>query len=812
MSRNRLQRSIVRLCGAALMLFCAACKSESAPTVAASQPDAGVPEDVEITATASDTRFVSREHFIAAGEMQLSGEPLAEAMQRTLKNYSRDHIPVDLYFDTSVLSGGPWIDLTGYSTAIESYEYSKQPMNEVALEMGGGTSLVYGPLVNESGAHGMDAVNNLASRVALFAKRSNAYGRFSFPAGTYPTHNPRSGNYNPTGAGMPAQNPLGWPGIWPTTHVFEDFDPTIAPVGTAVLSCTITSDDDVGGSGNVGSSDYECDPTSMHLVDRAAQSNFTITPGADGFSGWKYGLWTLNYLQVMHDATEAGVSSVVASDLANVGADGNVVVGADDTGAATGSGTFLGSSDIEGFQAAMFIEEMDNRAEDWVRSFATSDGASLQGFASSRDALSYDYSAPLKWFPSEISVTESDDASGFPRPVFGVKNANSDLLDLIGLAMGYAEFYSLTDTNNVDVGGSQPAVAYFDGDPFAADNQLADGQASLHDRALAVMRVALVNIDRLHTDQGSGYLVDTVSFAGAVPTRGHSISTTSAAYSVIGLRTSLRALSSQLELYSNNTPDAAIVTTPLDALPIRYPTDFAQTFSRRMSEVMKAQIDLLYSHLTDASGRAYTGWDVAANAPVDRSDSLDAHTAAIRGLFAGYLATGETRYRDRAIAVFHRMESVFYDVGARVFTSTPGPMDDVEFTPLRFALLQSALRDVYELVASRPGGETLELDLESQLGRLNKLVLNGWNDRNENRVVDWPDECVHVVDSLPRGGLQMAERSLSGEIGCVQEQLQRNQVRTPTSDREHDCVPEVDDAKLPAALAKSITLHIVRSH
>ena len=30
-------------------------------------------------------------------------------------------------------------------------------------------------------------------------------------------------------------------------------------------------------------------------------------PGADGFSAWKYGLWVLNYLQVMHDSTEAAV-------------------------------------------------------------------------------------------------------------------------------------------------------------------------------------------------------------------------------------------------------------------------------------------------------------------------------------------------------------------------------------------------------------------------------------------------------------------------------------------------------------------------
>ena len=55
--------------------------------------------------------------------------------------------------------------------------------------------------------------------------------------------------------------------------------------------------------------------------------------------------------------------------------------------------------------------------------------------------------------------------------------------------------------------------------------------------------------------------------------------------------------------------------------------------------------------------------------------------------------------------------------------------------------------------------------LEERLGRLNKLVLNGWDDRNDDRMVEWPSECVNVVDRLPRGGLQMAERTLTGEIG-----------------------------------------------
>ena len=135
-------------------------------------------------------------------------------------------------------------------------------------------------------------------------------------------------------------------------------------------------------------------------------------------------------------------------------------------------------------------------------------------------------------------------------------------MDLVGVAMGYAEVYALTDTANAIVGGSQTARVYFDGDPFPGDDQLANGDPTLHDRALAMIRVAIVNMDRLHADPASSLLVDSVTLTGATPVRGHTLSTTSAAYTVIGLRTALRSLSSQLQLYSNNTPDTAVGVHP----------------------------------------------------------------------------------------------------------------------------------------------------------------------------------------------------------------------------------------------------------
>jgi hypothetical protein len=320
-----------------------------------------------------------------------------------------------------------------------------------------------------------------------------------------------------------------------------------------------------------------------------------------------------------------------------------------------------------------------------------------------------------------------------------------------------------------------------------------------------MMRVAIVNLDRLHVDPASSIIVDDVAFSGATPARGSTVSTTTIAYALLGLRTVLRSCGSELELYSNNTPDTARLGV-LDGVPIAFPGNATLTFSGRLRQLVRAQAELLYTSLTDATGRAYAGWNVAAGTPIDPSDVLDAHTAAVRGLFAAYLATGDVKYRTRAIAVYDRLEATFYQADARIYTETAGAQA-VQYTPLRFALLQSTLRDMYELVAALPGGESRELVLEDRLARLNKLVLNGWDDRNSDQQVFDP-ECIQYDGiHFPRGGLQMAERALTGELGRATDE---GPTGPPSVDRDTDCVPEVDDAQLPAALADSITLTIRR--
>jgi hypothetical protein len=798
-------------------------------------PGSEAPQTFQLTVADADvdTRFVTRDHFMGAVEMQLSGEPFASAMLwnpfapqgRNLGLYSRDHIPANLYFTADPAINPPGtaptavqgvVDVPGFSAGVESYEYSKQPMNNVNLESGAGTSILFGPLVNPEGQTGADALAAERAWVQTLGTASNGITRFVHSETTPDPALPRW---------LPGTNPLGWPGIWPTLQPFTSFDPSIHATSSVAEHCSISSDDDPGATGAVNCNDYECDYTQLHLPNRDAQVEKTIDPGSTGWASWKASLWVLNYLQVMHDSQENPITSVPEDELALVGTPGNTILGSDGPGNPALPGVFLGSSDIEGFQAGMFINMQNNQTEQWLKQLTTRDGTTFTGFPSLMAALSYSTSSPLEWFPGSIGVAETSDASGFPRPTsYTLLSADSHLLDLAGMLGAYSSMYALTDHANTGTGGSQAARAYFDGSPFADDDQLADGQPTTHDRLLAMVRVLVVNILRIHSVPATGLFVDDATFAGGKLVQGDVLSPDVAAYALLALRTARRSVDSVLTLYSNNTPDIQAAPCLLDGLPYLD----GQPFSAKLDDLIVALANSFYDRFTLESGEAFAGWSLSANAPTDAGTSLDAHTAAVRGLLIGYLATGNTKFRDRALTVFQRIESAFYDPSARIYRPVLGDTSSrVTYTPRRFGLLQAAMRDIYELIAVNNGYEPLANEIvgeqSGRLGRLNKLVLNGWDDKNQDNQLAWPTECVHYHTNfngpgsnvtpdaggeghvLALGGLQMAERTLTGEIGSLVDVPLPGETRVITTDREQDCVPEISAVGLPSSLANSVT-------
>ncbi|MCU1282893.1 MAG: hypothetical protein JWM53_6439, partial [bacterium] len=757
------------------VLFIAFAMSISCGGSSTTLPISTPPPVTYFVAERTDDTFNTADHFLASIEMQISGEPFAQLLGRNLSGYNRFSTVTDLYFDPD--TGRPHTDTLGYSTAIESYEYSKQPMNNTSFESGAGLSLQYGPLLNPNQLVGDQAVQLLAARIQQFALHANAGG-------------PPGANFVVSPA--PVDNPLnvyGWPGYWPAFAEFASFDSRITPAtGGSRLFCSFTAGYAGSGVGAQLIGDYECSYTSLNLPDRDGQVRKVLAPDALGYATWKQALWSINYWQTLHDVAGNAITVVADADLPQVGVNGNSVVGkfadpADPTGQALVDGVpgvYLGDIVIEGFQGQTMIDEMDNKAALLMRTLLTGDGAGFAGLADTKSALAYDYTSPLRWWPAQTLVIETSKPPPqgtswkyFPQPLrYLIADGASHLRGLTALAGGYGTFYALTDFNNGDVGGQPSSRATFDGDPFPADNQIADGEESPHDRALAVIKIALVDIDRMHWDEPHHVLVDTatVGSSGAVQ-RGTIVSAVDAAWAIIGMRTALRAIGSTLTLYSNDTPDTHGAPTVLDSVKL---DGAVAPLPARTLALITAQADFLADKLADASGAVANSYDVAAGTRDLTPTRIESEAAVIRALLDAYLATSNERYRQAAMRIYGDLERRFWMVDVRAFRTVAGESNRIVWTPLAHGTLQGALRQYWKLVARRPGNERIAAELLERVKRQNKLVLNGWDDANGDDIVQYPAECTGA-------GLQMGERALTGELARVEDR----------GDRDRDCVVEI---------------------
>src|SRR5690349_18893017 len=77
------------------------------------------------TAERSATRFTVADDFLAGIEMQISGEPFAQLLDRDIAAFNRFDKVTDQYKDPN--TGVTLTDVLGYAAGVESYEYSKQP-------------------------------------------------------------------------------------------------------------------------------------------------------------------------------------------------------------------------------------------------------------------------------------------------------------------------------------------------------------------------------------------------------------------------------------------------------------------------------------------------------------------------------------------------------------------------------------------------------------------------------------------------------------------------------------------------------------
>ena len=735
-----------------------------------------VPVGSKVTSSRVDVQSL----MFAAGEMQTSGEPFAQHFAgRNLAFYDRLYLPPDQYLVASGEDQKPLTDLFGFSTAVESYEYSKYHMNIVLEQSGAGISLAAGPLV----AARSEATPLLRLREREYELMTSAgtdvAGYAILPA---PANNPK--------------NLLGFGGLFPVFAPFKSFAPDMQPNTTVVHSCASGG----GYSGIPNGSltpEYECEYNSLRLTDVGAQTEQVLVPGVLGLTTWKAALWAIDFTSRIHDALGNPVASVADADLAKVGGLNNTVIGTSPPAAAIG--TYIGSNPLEGMWGLTMLTSLDNLAEWLLTSLTTSDGATLGGFATRQGAIAYDYDSPLRWFPAAMSVAVDRTQPFPPVTALAIVDPKSRSEDLAALILGESLFFGMTDPRNAGLGQTVGEKCTWDGSPFPADDGLAGVEATAHDRALAVLRVAFVDLDRMHGDPTLGVLHDSATVSGGVAARSGTVSTTSLAHALIGLRQLVLSLNGAITQYGSADPDPATDAKGiLNAFAI-HPSGSGGApplFSARVRSVFVKNATFVRDVLTRADGSVANGATIAAGVATVASDAttLEAQTAAIRALTEGFLLTGDESFRERARLVVRRLALKFYSAPARMFRGLDGGKDEVKMNAERFAWLQSALREAHK-VLHVPGDPTLGRDvLEERIARVNKLLLNGWDDLNGNQIVDkGAGECL-------AGRLQMAEQALTGELG-------RDELSRPTEDRDGDCVLEMAHAKAASALAGEVLFH-----
>ena len=766
-------------------------------------PYDGLPEPEAGPRTAVQAEFVSTRVYtmqlmFAAGEMQTSGEPFVQNFAgRNLGYYDRYFLPVNQYL-VPVFHGPPFFeqytDLFGFSGAVESYEYSKMHMNMVANQTGAGVSLANGPLIaTRPGATARDKLRTRMQHLIVAAGTVSAgYATLDAGAG------------NPT-------NDFGFAGLWPDLAAYRSFDPTMAPALTIVHSCTtVTGYGGVQFFGNSPVNEYECDYNSLQLPNRTAQIEPVVGPGILGYTTWKESLWGVDFTGRLHDSQAQPVTAVAPEDMASVGLAGNLIQAVEPPACAlvvsgvpcSSPGTYIGSTPLEGMWGLSMLEEIDNAGSWLLSSLATSDGATLSGFGSVLQAIQYDYSSPLLWLPTAVAVTE-DGTTPYPGITsLAIKDATSNAVDLAALAQGYSLYFGMTDARNVAVGQQIGLQITFDGTTFAADDGLPDGESTPHDRALAVMRVAFVDLDRIHTDPGTGIIVDSATIAGGNITRGTTVTTTSLGHVVIGLRHLLMGCNASVSQYGAPDPDPSKDALGiLNSVPIHPATTDGGSpplFSPYVRQVLLDQAQFVRDVLTTSTGTVANDATLAGGqwTPDTAPTLLESQGAALRVLVEAWFLTQDTSYRDRAQAVARTLLTAFWSEPALMFRSQIGGADDVVMTPEIFGWLQQALRETYEGIWVT-GDPLLDRGvLEGYIARVNKLYLNGWDDLNGNQIIDQPQECLTAR-------MQMGEQALTGEVGTT-----NNGVQQPSQpDHDSDCVLNIATANVGSLLASQVHFH-----
>jgi hypothetical protein len=398
--------------------------------------------------------------------------------------------------------------------------------------------------------------------------------------------------------------------------------------------------------------------------------DMTLNPGAMGQAMWKQYFWAQDMLSAFHDGDDNEIEAdgtIIPDSIGNPNFDPD-------------NNVYYGGNNADGYIGQVLTAVSINKTKLLITKLAY-DGTNL-GMV---DPATYDPAAGIKYFPTEIAVTETM-ITGLPPQAssYTVTDPTSKLFDQLSFLLATTGFKNMMNPNDT----SDPAhIAYksvFDGNPFP-NAMSVTGTAGPFDLMMGTSKVLFLNIMAMHYNTAENTFVDEASLNGS------------------GMVVMERTITAE---------NAGYIITALS----QFSDEFAGTPLQTMADdALVAQANYIIAKFKDANGGFYNSYDIDNGASASNK-TLAANGALIKGLYAAYNATGNMTYLNEASSAYNYLINNFYMPSLMIFKTTMNEMEAV-YTPWNLAILSGVLRE-----AKLTGNQT---DAEKIYTRVFKTVYNG---------------------------------------------------------------------------------------
>ncbi len=371
-----------------------------------------------------------------------------------------------------------------------------------------------------------------------------------------------------------------------------------------------------------------------------------LHPAAMGQSLQKQYLWAQDMLGSFHNAADEGIEATGSNspDLPNSPMfDPN-------------NDIFYGGDARDGFIGMALTAQGLNKVAFLINALAF-DGTNLGAI----DLPAYDPAAGIRYFPHSIAVSEEMVLAGLPPRAANltVADASSQLFDQASLLWGTTSFADMMNPTNTSDGAHLAYREVFDGSPFPASAS-ETGTPGPYDLMKGTSRAIFLNLQAMHFDAAASVYVDESNLAaGGQVTRGNSVSALSSAYLIVALETFASAFDG----------------TPLKAQAIA---------------AIGNQANFMVTNLSDGAGVYFDNAIIGSGHSA--SQSLEAQSAAVRGLYVAARVTGDAGLKSAAAAAYAALIRDYWVSTAGLFRSDLS-QDVAIYTPRNFAVLAGALRE-----------------------------------------------------------------------------------------------------------------------